>query len=421
MLLSLTKYKPALKDSYSRNGILFICEGSVGAIAINLVNPFISMFAKHIGAGDYEIGLINALPALIGILALIPGSLLVDNQRDKKKIVGLLLLLTGVMYPLQALSPFLGNIRVYSFIILFALMNWPFSVFNISWQSFFSDVFPLGKRNEVFAKRSSASTFLGIVTMLFAGLVLAYLPATDKERIIIYQVFFVAAFILYIVQAWFLSRISGYELQTPALSAHPFSILKDCLKQIPGNKQFLTFSIIAFIFYITWQMAWPLFFIYQVDYLHANEAWLSYIALASGLTNTITFPFWSKMIQKKGAKLVIIPGGIGLAINSAALVMTNSLIVVVAINIFTGLFFSAFLLAIFENMLDAVPQENKTLFIAFYTTLLNVSGFLAPMLGVFVYKMTSIYFTMILNGFLRLSATGLFYIYYRLSLKKGWK
>ncbi|HCJ56735.1 hypothetical protein [Lutispora sp.] len=51
----------------------------------------------------------------------------------------------------------------------------------------------------------------------------------------------------------------------------------------------IVFTLIAFIFHISWQMAWPLFFIYEVDFLHANEAWLSLINVSSALANVVIY------------------------------------------------------------------------------------------------------------------------------------
>ncbi len=167
----------------SKNTVFFVFEGAVGAIILNLANPFFSMFARRMGASDYEIGLVSSLPALVGILALVPGSLLVDRSGNKKRIVSVLILLVGIMYPLAALTPVLGSYRVPLFVTVIALMNWPFSVFNISWQSFFSDVM-VSSFNSAFTRRTRAATVVGTTTSLAAGLLLSYIPKSDSERIL---------------------------------------------------------------------------------------------------------------------------------------------------------------------------------------------------------------------------------------------
>lgn len=416
-MLSSIKNKLDNLDSYSRNSLFFVFEGTAAAAIFNLTNPFLSMFAKRMGAGDFEIGMVNSLPALIAILALIPGSLLVDAQYDKKRIVCVFILITGILYPLAALTPFMGSRRVYLYAIIIALANWPFSVFNISWQSFFSDVFPCGRRNFAYASRTRAYTFIGITVQFAAGLILAYIPHSNRQRIAVYQVFFASVFILALLQIWFLSRVKEYEPPERKPLIHPFPALKQSLKSLISNMPFLKFTSNAFVFHISWQMAWPLFFLYQVDYLHMNEAWLSYINVAVGIAGIITYPFWSRMIERKGANWTLIAGAIGLSMNPLLIITTKSLYVAFLYNVLLGLTFSAFQLALFENLMDTVPQENKTLNIAIYTTLINVSGFISPMIGVWLYRLTSIYISMSISGALRFCATGLFVLSYIKSIK----
>lgn len=407
-MLSLFKANINSKSIYERNSYLFTLEGIIGAIILNLTNPFFSMFAKRMGAGDYHIGLLSSLPALVGILALIPGALIVDRQKDKKKIVGYLILFYGLMYSLGALTPYLGQFRVIVYIVVIALLNWPYSVYNISWQSFFSDVFTPGSRNLAYTKRGKYAMLFGMITFLMGGLILSYIPQTDWERIIVYQIFFIASFGLSIVQKCFLFNVDGYSIPEKRITSKPGEALSLSFKFLVHSKQFRSFVIISFLFHISWQMSWPLFFIYQVDYLHANEAWISYINVANGLAGVLTFSFWNRMIDRKGGRFVVIIGALGLAINPFLTVMSKSLIMLLLVNILTGLLFPAFQLAIFDNLLEVVPRENKTLNIALYTTLTSVSNFIAPLIGVAIYKHTSIVFAMVLDGCLRLFASGLF-------------
>jgi len=379
-------------DTTSRNARFFTFEGAVGAIILNMANPFFAMFARRMGANDYEIGLISSLPALIGILALIPGSILVDKSGNKKKIVSFLILLFGIMYPLAALTPLLGNYKITIFIIIIALMNWPFSVFNISWQSFFSDVMA-SRFNSAFTKRTHVATIVGTTTALTAGLLLSYIPKNDSERIIMYQLFFFLSFILAIVQSWLLRRVSAPPiLKNTSDKTSNLSLIKECLNNLVVHKEFRIFVILAFIFHVSWQMGWPLFFLYQVDVVGINEAWLSYVNVGVGFAGIITYSLWGKAIEKKGAQLILIAGTFGLAMNALTVILVNTRYMLLVQSTLTGLTFSAFTLAIFENLIEVVPQKNKTINIAMYTTLINISQFVSPLIGVWLYKQTSIRF-----------------------------
>lgn len=405
-------------DTTSKNGWFFTFEGAIGAIILNMANPFFSMFARRMGANDYQIGLVSSLPALVGVLALIPGSILVDKSQNKKKIVSHLILLFGLMYPIAALSPFFGSYMVPLYITVIALMNWPFSVFNISWQSFFSDVMKLSF-NSAFTKRTRAATIVGTVASLTAGLLLAYIPKNNQERIIIYQLFFVLSFILAIIQSWLLNKVTAPPITKPdSNSPQNLRLVKECLYNLVTYREFRIFTILAFIFHLSWHMGWPLFFIYQVDVVGINEAWLSYVNVAIGFAGSITYTFWGKAIQKKGAQLILIFGMFGLAVNALTIILVHSRYFLLLQTTLTGLTFSAFTLAIFSNLIEVVPQKNKTINIATYTTLLFISQFTAPLVGVWIYKQTSIVTALIIVGIFRLSATSLFVVKYIKSIRK---
>lgn len=405
-------------DTTSRNTLFFTLEGAVGAIILNMANPFFSMFARRMGADDYQIGLISSLPALIGIMALIPGSLLVDKYENKKKIVSYLILLFGIMYPLAALTPFLNKYNVTIFITIIALMNWPFSVFNISWQSFFSDVMAT-RFNSAFTRRTHVSTIVGTTTALTAGLLLSYIPKNNSERIIMYQLFFFLAFILAIVQSWLLRRVSSSPiLKDTSNKPSNLSLIKECLNNLVVNKEFRVFTILAFIFHVSWHMGWPLFFIYQVDVVGINEAWLSYVNVAVGFAGIVTYSIWGKAIEKKGSQLILIIGMFGLALNALTMLLAHTKHILLIQSTITGLTFSAFTLAIFENLIEVVPKKNKTINIAMYTTLTFISQFVSPLIGVWIYKQTSIFFALAFVGIFRLLTTTLFVIRYLKSRKK---
>ena len=408
------KYKKLRKNE--RNALMLTLEGTLAAIALNLTNPFYSMFARRMGAGDYQIGLISSLPSLVVLFTLIPGSLLVDKYLDKKKIVAGFIFISAILFAIVSLTPLAGSAKVAMFILAISILNFPYSLYTISWQSFFSDVFSSGNTNAPYAVRTKVSTFFGVLTLLIAGLILTYIPKSDMGRINTYQMFYISAFVLTIIQMKMLLNVKGYQVPERTNSENGINALKAAIKGLFKNKGFSRFIMFAFFFHVAWQMAWPLFFIYQVDYLFANEAWISYLNVSYGLASTFMFGYWSRMIDKKGPVLVLVVGAIGMALNPLLLILTDNLLVALAIYISLGLMSPAFLLGLFQSMLQAVPEENKTLNIAIYTTAINVSGFLSPIMGVAIYKMTTIHFAMTLSSALRFMGALLFYLSYKYSL-----
>ena len=74
-----------------------IC-GICATVALNLVNPYFAKFAERLGATDYQIGYLTSLPHFVSIFAFIPGAILIENNRDKKKITGSMMLIHKFFY-----------------------------------------------------------------------------------------------------------------------------------------------------------------------------------------------------------------------------------------------------------------------------------------------------------------------------------
>ena len=415
----------------SNTGAVFlILEGIVYTMVLNLYNPFIQMFAKRMGAEDIHIALLNAAPPLVAVFVLIPFGMLIERISRKRQTVMLLLFINSFFYAAIAFVPVIPHqAKVLIYVILIGLMNWPGSLYLTTWQSFFADNFSGSYANRVYSLRSKYSTFFGLLTVLATGLLLTTIPKSDGDRLILYQIFYGFCFGFTLLQLFLFSRVSSDKIdkrkgpkeagETNAEEKKPSMISwKSDLTQIFKNKTFMVFCLCSFVFHFAWQMGWPLFFIYNVDYAGLNEFQLSLTSVAAGLTQFLSFSVWNKLIDKKGSNLVIIFGAAGLAVNPLLFTIQQSFFVILVINIFIGIFAAGYTLNIFLGLLEILPADRKTVYISAFNTLTSISGFIAPLIGVWIYNRTNIYMAMGLIGSFRIAAV-MFYIVRWLSERKG--
>ncbi len=262
-----------------------ILEGIFFMIVFYLYSPFIQMFAKRMGANDTHIALLNSVPSLVAIFVLIPCGILIERINRKKQTVMFLIFINSLFYAAIAFVPFIGHqTKVIAYVILIGLMNCPGSLYLVTWKSYFSDNFTGACGNNIYAVRSKYSTFFGLITVLVTGLLLTSIPKSDGERLVMYQIFYGVCFILTLVQLFLFSRVSGQQEQQAAetvLTVDAASASGEVLKKVKivdmlSDKLFLTFCLCGFVSHFAWQMGWPLFFYYNVDYAHLNEFQLSY-------------------------------------------------------------------------------------------------------------------------------------------------
>jgi hypothetical protein len=176
------------------------------------------------------------------------------------------------------------------------------------------------------------------------------------------------------------------------------------------NKRFLLFCLCGIVFHMAWQMAWPLFFIYYTDYAYLNELQISIINLASGLTQFLSFSLWNKVIEKKGGSLVIIFGAAGLAVTPFIYTLSVGFPLIIMQNLFAGVFQAAFNVTLFLCLLETLPVGKKTVYIAVFNTLTSLTGFTAPLLGLWILNMSNIYIAMLIAGTFRTVGTILYLI-----------
>ena len=387
-----------------------IMEGLALTLSGSLVSNYCLMFAIRMGANSIHIALLSSLPPLVAILVLIPCGIIIEKMKDKRVVTCALIGINSVFYLVIAFVPFIPNqIRLIAYVILIGLMNWPGSLYASTWQTFFSDSFSGESANRVFAMRSKYSSFLAIITVLIAGFILSSLPKNDSDRIIIYQCFFVICFFTALLQIFFLSKLKSEgkkSVENPQKEVMHYKI--GDIKEIFINKKFMIFCWCSVVFHFGWQGCWPILFIYNTHYVGVNEFQLGIISVAMGLSSFAAYSLWSRFARRKGNSLVIIFGAFGLALNPFIYMRVWDFYIVVIINVIIGVALAGFNLTLFCSLLEILPEKKKTVYIAFFNTLLSITGFTAPLVSIFIYGHLGIFITFFIFGCLRMLGTGMY-------------
>ncbi|HEX2946705.1 MAG TPA: MFS transporter [Clostridia bacterium] len=396
--------------------MFLILEGIVYTMVINLYNPFIQMFEKRMGGNDFHTALLNAIPPLVAIFVLIPFGIIIEKINRKKQTIIILLAVLSIFYAAIAFVPFIPHqVKVLVYVALIGLLNFPGSLYLTTWQSYFADNFKGSYASRIYTQRSKYSSLFGLFTVLLTGLLLTVIPKSDEERLMLYQLFYGLCFVLTLLQLFFFSKVDGRPEPVDGLPSDIPSqkITREDLKGIFRNRKFLIFGLCGFVFHLSWQMAWPLFFIYNTDYARLNEFQLGLISVAAGLTMFLSYSFWNKWMEKKGSSFILIFGTLGLSLNPLAYATMLNFSGIIILNLCSGFAMAGFNLSIFCNLLECLPEEKKTVYISVFNTITNITGFIAPFIGIWLYNRTNIFIAMALTGGFRLFATGLYFIKWR--------
>lgn len=364
-------------------------EGVLFTLIITLCNNNNHLFASRLGASSYELGLISSLPPIVGMVCLIPFAIITDRMRNKRSMVIAAAILLGLLYFLVGLSPFVPENPVAALILLLVMINFPMSLYNSSWQSFFSDVASASDRNEVYAHRTKMNTAVGIIFPLLIGLLLT--AAKGPFKITVHQIYYFLALPLALGQVLLLRKIP-FE---PRINTDRFrfSELLKTTRTTFRSKAFLGFMAVALLVYIGWQMDWSIYFIAQFRYLELNETQLSLVAALSALTQFLMLGTWSRISATRGVRFVFVIGAGGFAFCSLTILL--AMLMPQSAGIWFYYFFhcigssaySAFQLSLLLCLLEVIPNVNKTFSIAIYSTIILISNAAMPFLGVHIYNL----------------------------------
>ncbi len=402
-------------EKLQRNIRLNVIHGMFNVAALDMVNPFLGIFAIKLGASKFLVALLSSAPAAVSLLAMIPLAGYIDRSSRKKLLTFIFMLAHRCFFLVVACIPFFEpSIRAMLFVAIIAVMNLPGSIGNVAWQSFISRIIPPEYRVAAFAARNRIMNLVGTALTVIAGFVLDRLKYPAG-----YQIFFTTAFLLGMVELYVFSKIEEPEPEKITTSCFDgvqksdLSVTKitgALVNEFTKEPQFVRYMLASVLFYFGWQIAWPLFSWYQVKVLNANNLWVSVLSLINTGGSLVGYGFWVKILNRHGNLKTLFYASSFIFIVPAIYAFSHSLYIVAAFNLLVGAIFSGVNLALFNALLEVTPEERKTSYIAYYNTAITISSIVAPIAGVGLLNIMNFQWAFIVCAILRILGSLSFWV-----------
>jgi len=396
---------------------IFIVYGLLFDTLNNLWRPFSVKFLERLGGSEFEIAMLSALPGLVAALVLLPGAILFRKFTNQKRATATFILISRLMLVAIAFIPALPPaVQPMLFVVLIAVMNCPDSLSQTSLQSFLGTIFSGNMRGQAIALRTKFGQALVPVVTILSGLAITFIPRTNDQRIILYQIFFVGAFLLGIVEVTVFNRLQVPDyLKQKKEAQEDKPRVSAILKTVLFDKKFLQFLFPTILFAFTWQAAWPLLGILQVIHLGATELWLAVFGLVTGVCAFISGGFWQRVLRKYGNNTVFVASGLLIAVNSFLFALAPNVQVLVLTNAFSGLSVLGIQMSMLNGALESTPDENRMTYLATFNTVMNLSLFAAPFLAHFLLSRLGVVHALFVVGSMRFA--GVFVVWVSNKLK----
>ncbi len=400
------------QDIVKHNEKYSIYNGIASSIPQAIASSYFALFAiTYLNASDYQVGLISSLPQIAGVIAVIPAAIIVNKTSSKKRLTSYSLFFTRIILLFIAFVTLLpSTIGAWLFIILVALMNFPGTFWSVSWQAFIAELIPGNHRNEFFAMRNRMLTISSLVFTLIAGISLKLAADFGAKT---YEVIFVIGFLFGMIELFFLRKhheVPGEVKQQQCISVFA--------KELYQHKPYLAFLICGLVFNFAWQMAWPLFNIYQAKYCGADGFWFSIFVVCNQTTQIFSYRMWVKLCNKYSIILLLVVSSLGMSLATGLIILSTSLYWLAFLNVLTGFFVAGTMLLLFNGLLYVSKEEKRTTFVANYNFQLAFISFIAPLTGAFLLDKLNMNFAMLISTALRIFS-GVLFLWMFFFLKKS--
>ncbi len=376
---------------------------------------FISIFLARIGANGTQIGMINAAPAVIGLIFTLPIGQWLQN-RSLTQTVFLSSIVQRVFYFalifLPVLLPPPG--QIWMIILLTLIISIPGTAVTIGFNSMFADLVPVAWRGYVAGIRNSVLSVATTITTLLSGWILVALPFPLG-----YQIVFGFGFLGGMLSSLFLFLIASFS-SPPEMKAQPWRwIFPGTLGIKRGNPRSLLiaplrFDILKgpfgkilgllFVFHLFQYLAVPLFPLYWVNEVKFGD---QVIGLGQAILSVAVFVGSTQLdrfSRRLGNQRLLGIGILGMSIYPILTGLMRDIPLFIVSVILGGLAWSMVSGVLFNYIYEKIPGDERAAYLSWYFLVFNGAVLIGSLGGPLIARAGNISFGLILFGILRLGA-----------------
>lgn len=362
---------------------LSIVDGMFANASENMIGPFLALFALALGASKGQVGLLAAVPALLGNVLQIPAARLTERWGNRKLIILVSAAISRFLIILIILVPviFQGDAAIYAFITLVTLRGLAGSIGVPGWTSIMADITPRRVRGNYFSARNILCSLTALGGTLLAG--------------------------------WLIRRYgfpAGYQLSMAVgagigiLSLYTFSLIPvpplEREQSPPGEKQrslrekwqtvqqifsryptFRNYCGTSILWNFAVFLAGPLVAVHYRSNLGGDPGFWGVVTAGNLVAVMIGQRYWGRLVDRFGSKNVMLVGGIGAVLVPFMWWVIPNYELAVLVNFIGGFCWGGYNLAAFNLILEITPERGRTMYIGIYNTVAGLASSIGPLVG----------------------------------------
>ncbi len=367
-------------DQTQRQNFVNVQIDAVGIGLASAALPFLPVFLARLGASNFQVGLLTAMPALTGLIMAIAVGQFLQRRRNIVPWFSTARLLTNLAYALTGLAPFLVPREhiVPAVLLIWAAVTLPQTVVNVSFSVVMNAVAGPEGRYELMSRRWS---ILGLTTAITVGLIGQVLDRLSFP--FNYQLAFLGLSAGGLISFYFSSHITLPDVE-PAAPAPDLSWsrrLAGYVALIRTERPFVSFTARQFVYLAGTALSTPLFPLYYVREVHASDAWIGLISTVQTAIVLVGYTLWTRQSRHRGGRYVLLWTTCGLAFYPLLVASTTRVEMLVLYAGLSGIFQAGLNLVFFDELMKTVPPRYSATFVSLSQSMQYLAAVAAPLLG----------------------------------------
>jgi hypothetical protein len=390
-----------------RQNFLKVQIDGIGIGLATAAAPFLPVFLTRLGATNFEVGLLTAMPAATGLFfAILVGRFLQSRRQVVPWYSGVRFLVV-LCYALTGLAPFIvpKEYLVQAVLLIWAAATLPQTVVSVAFSVVMNAVAGPQHRYDLMSRRWTILGLTSAITVAIAGQVLDRLSFPIN-----YQLVFMGLSVGGLLSYAYSSRIELPDVAPPP--RQPGQSLsqrfKGYVSLIRSQPAFVSFTAKRFVYLSGAALGAPLFPLYFVREVHATDAWIGIINTAQTAILLVGYPLWSRQWRVRGARFVLLWTTLGLTLYPALIAFTHRVEWIVLYAGLAGIFQAGLDLVFFDELMKTVPPEHSATFVSLAQSLQYLSTVASPLVGAFLADHIGLGGGLLVSAALRLIGFGLF-------------
>lgn len=375
-----------LTESQVRSGLKLVTIDGLAAEAMVAFTggTFLVAMALQLGASNFQLGLLAALPTFCNIFQLF-SVWLVQRYNNRRAVTVISCVLGRFPLLIIGLLPFLfsatTSIHVLSFLLFFHYLFG--SVAGASWNSWMKDLIPEHRLGSFFSHRGRLSQIVSITLSILIALLLDYIRLHHAGHLVTaYFIMFICGGLLGLSSAYILSRTPE-----PESFMQKDNLLKTFQKPLK-DKNFRNLLVFNSAWAFALNLATPFFAVYMLKTIGLPLSYIIGLGILNQLSSVFSIKLWGRYSDRYSNKTIIhicAPVYILCIVLWAYTAMPPtwllSLAMLAGIHIFSGISTAGINLAISNMGIKLADKSESMIYLSAKNMIVAFVSALAPVIG----------------------------------------